>query len=268
MEGQYLTPTPVIAPPYRADLSRFCLIISCETLVVWVAQHGICIKPFDPVLARNSSDCSTWNNCGSPTPFALPMSLFCSTWNNTGLLVEVVVLPSLKCSTWNNGGGVSPSRRVQAEKSHDEAFRRGGVPVLSLKSVNPMDSSDSESLFAAGLPSPPLSLPSFPIHILPRRDVPDVITTAFAWISPDLSVDTPAHRVFVSSRRIAVAMSSTTVRFWHDSTTRCILSEYSFFAHCVLVAWTAGPRLLFKIFDCRAVASAFLPISPPRASSS
>ena len=40
MLGQYLTPVPVIFPPYRADLGSPDLIISCVFAVVCVSQHG------------------------------------------------------------------------------------------------------------------------------------------------------------------------------------------------------------------------------------
>jgi hypothetical protein len=54
-----------------------------------------------------------------------------------------------------SGGGISPFCSTQREKSHVEALRRGGVPVLRRINSNPRFAREVESLFAAGLPSPP-----------------------------------------------------------------------------------------------------------------
>ena len=64
-------------------------------------------------------------------------------------------LVDVECSTWNNGLGFSPSCLRHFEKSTVEAFKRGGVPVLSRISSNPISDRDSDSLFTAGRPSPP-----------------------------------------------------------------------------------------------------------------
>jgi hypothetical protein len=69
---------------------------------------------------------------------------------------------------------------MQREKSHVEALSLGGVPVLRRMRSNPRFAREVESLFAAGLPSPPDSTISCPMKILPRKAVPLVTTTASA----------------------------------------------------------------------------------------
>ena len=91
----------------------------------------------------------------------------------------------------NRGGGIFPSCLMHFEKSHEEAFKRGGVPVFKRMSLKPSRSSDSERRFAAGRPSPPDALASCPMKMRPRRAVPLVTTTALAQNSPLLSVHTP-----------------------------------------------------------------------------
>ena len=72
-----------------------------------------------------------------------------------------------------------------------DAFRRGGVPVLSRIREKPSFERHSDSKFTAGRPSPPDSWHSFPIQILPLKVVPAVKTTAFEAIEPLCSVTTP-----------------------------------------------------------------------------
>ena len=160
-------------------------------------------------------------------------------------------------------------------------MRRGGVPVLRRVREKPRLSREADRASAAGRESPPLSLLSFPVQTRPRRLVPAVIITHFAYILPlfcaviplhtyDFPPFTPASAFSsgASTAIIPVARSSRTSRLAWRSTTERIRSEYSALAHCVRVARTAGPRLRFKIFAWRAVASALRPISPPSASSS
>ena len=149
------------------------------------------------------------------------------------------------CSTWNifvlmekNGGFCSPNCSLHMEKSIDSRLRRGGVPVFNRVRTKPSLSSDSDSLLAEGLPSPPLSEISLPINIRPRRDVPLVRITKGALNSPWFSVETPSTRIQpdLSLVIILVTTSSITLRLsWH-STTLCMRREYSFLAHCARVA--------------------------------
>ena len=84
----------------------------------------------------------------------------------------------------NNGAGTSPFCSQHLVKSQDDAFNLGGVPVLSLISLKPSLSRDSESKLAAGLLSPPDSSISCPMKIRPRNEVPLVTITTFALNSP------------------------------------------------------------------------------------
>ena len=88
------------------------------------------------------------------------------------------------CSTWNKGRGLSPGWRMQAEKSQEEALRRGGVPVLRRKRWNPRRSSAAESWLTAGRLSPALSEPFLPIQMRPRSAVPAVMTMVWARNRP------------------------------------------------------------------------------------
>ena len=89
-----------------------------------------------------------------------------------------------ECSTWNKGRGWSPGWRMQAEKSQEEALRRGGVPVLRRKRQNPRRSKAAESWLTAGRLSPALSVPFLPIQMRPRSAVPAVMTMAWARNRP------------------------------------------------------------------------------------
>ena len=76
----------------------------------------------------------------------------------------------------------------------------------------------------------PDSWDSFPIHVRPLRDVPDVITTACAQISPEADVLTPKI-LLDPSVNSPMTESSKTVSEFCSETIRCIRSVYSAFAH-------------------------------------
>ena len=192
MDGQYRTPVPSIAPPYKADLSRFSRIIRCVSSFVCVSQHVLSGNMFHvehPSGAMGVSPVALSSGAMGILPVALSSGA-------TGVspVAGIARAPSPSqhlCSTWNKGRGCSPSWRIHFEKSQLEAFRRGGVPVFRRMSSKPSFRSESESKLTAGRPSPPDSWHSFPIQVRPRRVVPEVMTTARAVSGPWVSVRTP-----------------------------------------------------------------------------
>ena len=130
------------------------------------------------------------------------------------------------------GGCSSAGCMVQRSKLQLSDEIRGGVPVFRRISLKFNFSSDSDNSFAAGRPSPPDSLPSFPIYIRPLRVVPDVTMTAFAEKSPLLTVVTPwIIGDGEGNTRSCKTESSIMVRLCCCSATRLIRYEYMALSH-------------------------------------
>ena len=75
-----------------------------------------------------------------------------------------------------------------------EASSLGGVPVLSLPSSNPHESSVSASPTAGSSPRRPAGMSRSPIWMTPRRNVPVVNTTVLANTCSCAAVMTPITR--------------------------------------------------------------------------
>src|SRR2546423_13725418 len=131
-------------PEYRADFSRFLRMISCVFSVVFVIQQGIC----------STGNIEEWDCLGAAaaSPFGKKLK---------------------------NVGGSSPNCFSHRLKSMDRWLIRQGVPVLKRPTSNPSSRSDvlNSELESAILPPARLCVPTWSN---PRKNVPDVMTTAFA----------------------------------------------------------------------------------------
>ena len=138
------------------------------------------------------------------------------------------------------------------------------MPVFNFFTVNPSLIRASESPFAGISPSLPAGKDCNPIKILPFNDVPVVKTTALAlYCKPNSSTTPQILSSWTIKSTIVHCLICKFSCFSSKSLTNCM---YSFLSDCALKALTAGPLLKLSIFICKYVASAAIPIIPPRAS--
>src|SRR6266404_576928 len=113
----------------------------------------------------------------------------CSTWNKSGSGILALSAPFGIGSTWNKssfqnvkyGTGSSPGWVSVLEKSIDLFNSRGGVPVLSRPSSNPISRRDPDKPIAAASPARPPDCLFSPMCIRPFKNVPVVTMTVSPW---------------------------------------------------------------------------------------
>ena len=158
----------------------------------------------------------------------------------------------------------SPPCSSITEKFIDLLWTLAGVPVLNLLIRRSSSFKLSVSSVDGFTLSGPLLYEVVPMNISPPRYVPVVIITALASQNPPSFVSTPV--TFPFSTQTLVTSACFTSSRGSFSSVCFIYVWYLTLSDCTRSECTAGPFPRFSIRDWIKVASAAIPICPPRAS--